>query len=99
MDDEILNELKKINRMLSALLAITVDQHLRGTDLAKPRPRSIDRMLTDVGLAGVEVARLLGKTPQAVSNALSTDNKLAAKKKTTKAKSTNKATEVVVGGV
>ena len=80
MNEEILNELKKNNRMLYALLAITVDQHIRGTDIAKPRPRSIDRMLTDVGLTGVEIAKLLGKTPQAVSNALAGDSKSSVKK-------------------
>jgi hypothetical protein len=80
MNEDILNELKKSNRMLYALLAITVDQHIRGTDLAKPRPRSIDRMLTDVGLTGVEIAKLLGKTPQAVSNALAGDGKTSTKK-------------------
>lgn len=75
MGEEVLEELKKNNRLLNALLAITVDQHLRETDLAKPRPRTIDRMLTDVGLSGVEVAKLLGKTPQAVSSALASDGK------------------------
>lgn len=75
MNEEMLEELKKNNRLLYALLAITVDQHIRGTDLAKPRPRTIDRMLTDVGLSGVEIAKLLGKTPQAVSNALAADGK------------------------
>ncbi len=89
MNEEILNELKKNNRLLYALLAITVDQHLRGTDLAKPRPRSIDRMLTDVGLTGVEIAKLLGKTPQAVSNALAADGKA---KKTKAAKTVDSST-------
>ena len=71
MNEDILNELKKLNRNISALLAISVDRHLRDTDLAKPRPRSIDRMLADLGLTGAEIAKLLGKTPAAVSIALS----------------------------
>lgn len=90
MNEDILNELKKNNRMLYALLAIAVDQHIRGTDLAKPRPRSIDRMLTDVGLTGVEIAKLLGKTPQAVSYALAGDGK-ASTKKTKSAKKSDTA--------
>ena len=73
MNEDILNELNKLNRNVSAVLAITVDRHLRDTDLAKPRPRSIDRMLADLGLTGAEIAKLLGKTPQAVSIALSKD--------------------------
>lgn len=80
MNDDILVELKKTNRLLSALLTITVDRHLRDTDLAKPRPRSIDRMLADIGLQGNEIAKLLGKTPQAVSIALAKE-KPASKKK------------------
>lgn len=96
MNEDVLNELKKNNRLLYALLAITVDQHIRGTDLAKPRPRSIDRMLTDVGLTGVEIAKLLGKTPQAVSNALMTDGKT---KKTKVSKKVEPSTpESVKGG-
>ena len=63
------------------MLAITVDRHLRDTDLAKPRPRSIDRMLADLGLTGAEIAKLLGKTPQAVSIALSKDKQTVKSKK------------------
>jgi len=70
MNDDVLVELKKMNRLLSALLTITVDRHLRDTEIAKPRPRSIDRMLADIGLQGTEIAKLLGKTPAAVSMAL-----------------------------
>lgn len=80
MNDDILVELKKMNRLLSALLTITVDRHLRDTDLAKPRPRSIDRMLADIGLQGNEIAKLLGKTPQAVSNALAKEKPVSKKK-------------------
>lgn len=82
MNEDILNELKKLNRNVSAMLAITVDRHLRDTDLAKPRPRSIDRMLADLGLSGSEIAKLLGKTPQAVSIALSKDKQTTKSKKT-----------------
>jgi hypothetical protein len=87
MNEEILDELRKSNRMIAALLTITLDQHLRSTDLAKPRPRSIDRMLTDIGLTGVEISKLLGKTPQAVSNALAADSKTAKKVKPAKSAS------------
>lgn len=81
MNEDTLNELKKLNRNVSAMLAITVDRHLRDTDLAKPRPRSIDRLLADLGLTGAEIAKLLGKTPQAVSIALSKDKQAVAKSK------------------
>lgn len=82
MSEDVLNELKKLNRNVSAMLAITVDRHLRDTDLAKPRPRSVDRMLADLGLSGSEIAKLLGKTPQAVSIALSKDKQATKSKKT-----------------
>ena len=81
MNEDVLNELKKLNRNTSALLAIIVDRYLRDTDLAKPRPRSIDRMLADLGLTGAEIAKLLGKTPQAVSIALSKDKQTVKSKK------------------
>ena len=81
MNEDILNELNKLNRHVSAVLAITVDRHLRDTDLAKLRPRSIDRMLADLGLTGAEIAKLLGKTPQAVSIALSKDKQTVKSKK------------------
>lgn len=87
MNEQILEELRKSNRMISALLTITLDQHLRNSDLAKPRPRSIDRMLTDIGLSGVEISKLLGKTPQAVSNALAADSKAVKKVKSSKSPS------------
>lgn len=91
MESELLAELKKTNRMLNALLSIVVDQHLRGTELAKPRPRSIDRMLSDNGLINTEIATLLGKTPQAVGQQLSMDKK--GKTTTVRKKSNTKLTE------
>jgi DNA-binding transcriptional ArsR family regulator len=75
--DPLVETLERIDQKLSALLAITVDQHLRATDIAKPRPRTIDRLLDDVGLSGAEIGRLLGKSPQAVSQALARDGKAA----------------------
>jgi hypothetical protein len=71
MAEEISETLQRIDRNLAALLAITVDRHIRETDLAKPRPRSIDQMLSDVGISNTEIAKLLGKSPQAVSQVLS----------------------------
>ncbi|WP_427894057.1 hypothetical protein ACQHIV_13055 [Kribbella sp. GL6] len=76
MSDELTDRLDRIDRVLSSLLAITVDQYLRTTpDLAKPRPRTIDRMLADAGLRHQEIAAVLGKTRQAVSQILASDGK------------------------
>jgi hypothetical protein len=63
MDDA---TLKRIDAKLSAILAIQLDQYLRETGVARPKPRSIDRLLTDVGLPAREIAALLGKTERAV---------------------------------
>ena len=79
-EDEVLDALMRIDTKLAALLAIVVDGHLRATEMAKPRPRSIDRMLVDVGLTKVEVSRLLGKSQQAVGQVLARDKKPTAKK-------------------
>lgn len=43
-----------------------LDLYPRDTELAKPKPRSVDRMLADVGLPTPEIAALLGKTERAV---------------------------------
>lgn len=76
MDTESLAILRSIDARLSALLAISVEDLLRRTpELANPRPRSIDRLLTDAGLDQAQVATLLGKSPQAVSQQLAKDGK------------------------
>lgn len=74
--EELIAAIHSMDRKLSALLSIVVDQHLRRTpDLANPRPRNIDRILSDAGMLGTEIAATLGKTPQAVSQALKTGSK------------------------
>lgn len=91
MSDETLDLLKRLDTKVSALLAILIDGYLRDTGLAQPRPRSIDRMLVDVGLTGSEVARLLGKSPQAVSQVLARDGKSSnSRAKPTEPKRTSK---------
>lgn len=62
--------LRSIDAKLSALVAIATDQYLRETGVAKPRPRSIDRLLTDAGLTPQQVGKLLGKTDRAVNKLL-----------------------------
>jgi len=74
-EDAALELLRRIDTKLAALLAIVVDGHLRDTDIAKPRPRTIDKMLADVGLTQSEVAQVLGKTRQAVGQALQKDER------------------------
>ncbi len=74
--EELIAAIQSMDRKLSALLSIVVDQHLRRTpDLVNPRPRNIDRILSDAGMLGTEIAATLGKTPQAVSQALKTGAK------------------------
>jgi hypothetical protein len=73
--DETLETLKRLETKVTALLVILVDQYVRETGLAQPRPRSVDRMLVDSGLTGSEVARLLGKSPQAVSQVLAKEGR------------------------
>lgn len=58
--------LQRIDAKLSALLAIMIDRYLRDTEVARPKPRSIDQLLSDAGLANGEIAKLLGKTERAV---------------------------------
>ena len=67
--------LQSIDTKLEALVAIHTHRLLiDDPDLAKPRPRSIDKLLHDVGLSQTEIARILGKTPQAVGQILRREN-------------------------
>lgn len=58
--------LESINSKLGGILVLVLDLYLRDTEIAKPKPRSVDRMLADVGLPTTEIAALLGKTDRAV---------------------------------
>lgn len=77
MADTTLEALERVETILNSILGIQVDQFLRDSGVGKPRPRSIDRMLADFGLSSVQIAALLGKTRQAVSQALAKDDKAA----------------------
>ena len=58
-----------------AQLTIQVDQYIRETGVARPKPRSIDKMLSDVGVKTPDIAHLLGKTERAVNMQLASDGK------------------------
>jgi hypothetical protein len=60
------DRLTQIDSKLTALLALYVDNYLRQTGIAKPKDRSIDRILADAGLSAKAIAGLLGKTERAV---------------------------------
>jgi hypothetical protein len=77
------NQLSQIDAKLTALLALFLDGYLRQTGIAKPKERSIDRVLTDAGLSARTIAGLLGKTERAVHLQLERER---AKKKPRKAK-------------
>ncbi len=72
-------EMSRSEKLLSALLAISVDQYLRETGIARPKVRSIDRILTDIGLSAVEIAAILGKTERAVYKQLASEVKISEK--------------------
>jgi hypothetical protein len=69
--------LAAIDAKLGALLALTVDKYLRETGVAKPKERSIDRLLSDVGLSTRDIATLLGKTERAVQLVLQDERERA----------------------
>ena len=50
------NQLSQIDSKLTALLALFLDGYLRETGIAKPKERSIDRILVDAGLSARTVA-------------------------------------------
>jgi len=67
------DRIAQIDAKLTALLALVLDGYLRQTGIARPKERSIDRMLADAGLPARTIAGLLGKTERAVYKQLQGD--------------------------
>jgi hypothetical protein len=65
--------LRNIDAKLGAILTLVLDGYLRQTGVAKPKQRSVDKMLSDVGLSSATIAGLLGKTDRAVNLQLQRD--------------------------
>jgi len=66
--------LRSIDARLAAILTLTLDSYLRQTGVARPKERSVDKMLSDVGLSAATIASLLGKTDRAVNLQLQREN-------------------------
>ena len=64
-----------IETILLAQLTIKVDQYIKETGIARPKARSIDKMLSDVGVKTADIAKILGKTERAVNMQLASDSK------------------------
>ena len=73
--------MRSIDAKLSALLTLVLDGYLRQTGVARPKERSIDTMLSDVGLPAATIATLLGKTERAVHLQLAAERARKAKVK------------------
>lgn len=58
--------LESIDGKLGAILVLLLDSYIRDTEIAKPKLRSVDKMLADAGLTTPQIAALLGKTERAV---------------------------------
>jgi hypothetical protein len=71
--------LESIDAKLGGILVLLLDGYLRETGIAKPKPRNIDRMLSDAGVSNAEIAALLGKTERAVRLQLAEGEKKTAK--------------------
>lgn len=68
------NDKEYTDKLLLAQLSIEVDKYIRETGIARPKPRSIDQMLADVGLDPADIGRILGKTERAVYKQLASNN-------------------------
>lgn len=73
--------LRSIDAKLSAILTLTVYGYLRETGVGRPKERSVDKMLSDVGLSAQQIAALLGKTDRAVHLQLQRESKRKKQKK------------------
>lgn len=81
-NQELVDTLERIDRKLSAILAVAVARLQNEDDsLAASHHTSIDSILDAAGLKGAEIAALLGKTPQAVSYQLAQAKKAKGKGK------------------
>lgn len=69
------DERNYLDTIALAQLTIQVDRYIRETEIARLKPRSIDKMLSDVGLKTADIAKLLGKTERAVQMQIASDNK------------------------
>lgn len=78
--------LERIDAKLGALLALTLDQYLRDTGMAKARHASVDSMLRSAGLTAKDIAALLGKTERAVYMVWKADDEAKAAKKKSRGK-------------
>lgn len=58
--------MRSIDAKLGAILTLTLDGYLRQTGIARPKERSVDKMLSDAGLSAAAIGKLLGKTERAV---------------------------------
>jgi hypothetical protein len=72
--------MRSIDAKLGAILTLTLDGYLRQTGVARPKERSVDRMLADAGLSAVTIGKLLGKTERAVHLQLADAQKKKARK-------------------
>lgn len=72
--------MRSIDAKLGALLTLTLDGYLRQTGVARPKERSVDKMLADAGLSAVTIGKLLGKTERAVHLQLADAQKKKARK-------------------
>jgi hypothetical protein len=72
VDPELLEQLKENNRLLRGLLALSAEGLLRDQPrLGGSRFGSVEEVLSQGGLLkNVEIATILGKTPQAVGQSL-----------------------------
>lgn len=68
MDDtQVVEYLESIDAKLTALVSLQTHRILiEDESLARPRPRSMDKMLHDAGLSQKQISAVLGKSVQAV---------------------------------
>ena len=69
--------LESIDAKLGGIFVLQLDLYMRETGAAKPKPRNLDRMLSDAGVSNADIAALLGKTERDVRMQLESEKKSA----------------------
>lgn len=69
--------IERLEAKITALVAISADDIVRREGTSRARRRAIEEILADAGMSHSEIGRVLGKSKQAVSQAIAKSKRSA----------------------